>query len=629
MAFLSGLRRRDPLEETMAFVEAARQREGTPVSRRDVRGALGMPRPQPNAGSRVSPSALDPIRAQPAPQRPAGSPVIVEIDGLGRVEMGPEFASMSPEEQQATVAEIVASRGPPQEVRGVGQVTAMPQANDPLNQWGRGGVETITGALQGGGRVFDNAAELAQGAYNQTLGRVLGRSDSATRANQAGQGFQGLADQLPEGNAAGRFGGEVAASALLTRGVGGPIRQGAASGALMSEADDTGGFMRDIALGGAGGFIGDRIMRGVAGAIAPTVQPGARELANRGVRMTPGQVVGGRAQTVEDMATSFPYVGGAIEQGRRQSFEDFNRAAVREVAEAYNSVGGVRPIAIPDQPGRRAVAAVGNQLSQRYDDLVPRLSLLPDRQLADDITQAADILNSGDLSERAAGQFRQILMTQVQPHLSGSGAIPGPAYRQIERRLGERIARFSRDQTADGQAMAEGLRNIQQAFQGALQRSNPRHAEELAALNSGWSNLVRVEAAAGSSGAQGGIFSPAQFRSAVRGADNSVRRRAYARGEARMQELADAADEILPRSYPDSGTAGRLNISPARPEFWGGLLGRGLYGPGTQQNISNFLLRPRGPAAEATANAIRSLPAPQLGAFGLQQLFGIPIGSVP
>lgn len=616
-------RRRNPMNELTDYLalpqsspqQAVRQTFGPPAQ-----SPLVYSRPSQNRAAERSVSSARP------PRRQEPEPAVFEVEGLGEIELDP---SLSPEQQAQAIEELVGQRqqgGPSSLAEG-----------GPLADWGRGGIETLTGFAQGAGHVFDNAAELAQGAYNQTLGRAFGTSDSATRANQQGQGFEGAANMLPEGNRAGRFGGEMAASALLTRGFGGPATQGAATGALLSEAENTGDFVRDIAVGGVTGWGADRLVRGAQHLLTPNVQQGARVLAGRGVRMTPGQVVGGRAHEVEDMATSFPYLGGAIEQGRRQSYLDFNMAGIRDIAAAYNAVPGVRQIAVPNEPGRRAVASVGNQLSNRYESLIPRLRLIPDDQIFADVRAASEITTNGDMTPRAIRQFRGIVQNQVLSRLgwnpngpaSASRAltVPGTAfaprvvdgqsYRQIERGLSSQIARFGRSSDPDHQAMAEGFRQIQQAFQAALQRSNPAAADELAALNSGWANLVRVEGAAGSAGARAGIFSPAQFRQAVRGADNSVRGRAYARGEARMQALADAADEVLPPQYPDSGTAGRLNISMARPEFWLGAAGRRMYGPDAQQRISNFLLYPRGPASQAASNFLGALPAPQLGAGAL------------
>jgi hypothetical protein len=337
--------------------------------------------------------------------------------------------------------------------------------------------------------------------------------------------------------------------------------------------------------------------------------------------MSPGQAIPPLRRT-EERLMSRPFVGDQIVAQRRAGFEDFNVAALDDVVAPYNAVAP-RPVNVPRQAGRNSIRSVGDQLSNRYEQLIPNLALVPDQQLATDIQAVATNLTNGNLSPAAAQQFQTIMQQQVAPHL-GRGAMTGEAYRQVERRIGAQIRRYGRSDSPDDQAMAQAFEEMQDAFQGALARSNPRYSQELAALNTSWRNLVRVEGAA--SGARGGLFSPAQFRQAVRRGDNSTRGRGMARGEAPMQGLADAADEILPPQYPDSGTAGRMQMNPFDPRYWMGAAQGLAYTPRVQQGIVNAAMGPRPQFAQPVSDALRHLPAAQLGAFGgdafTRSLFG-------
>lgn len=510
---------------------------------------------------------------------------------------------------------------------------------NPMAAWGREGL----GAIQGIGDVLDNAAELAQDTWNATGGRLTGlTSDSATRANQgrrggiaglvAGDGprggFTGLINQIPgveiPDQGLGRTAGQIGAAALLTRGLPGPISQGAGSGLLMSEGDTWGERARDAAIGGATGYAADRIVRGVGALISPQVPQAARELHARGVPMSPGQAIPPLRRT-EERLMSRPFVGDQIVRQRQAGYEAFNVAALDEVVAPYNAVAP-RPVNVPREAGRASVRSVGDQLSNRYEALIPNLRMVPDQQLATDVATVAQNLTNGNLSPGAARQFQQIIQQQVMPHL-GRGPMTGEAYRQVERRIGNQIRRYGKSQAPDDQAMAQAFEELQDAFQGALARSNPRYAQELAALNTSWRNLVRVEGAA--SGARGGLFSPAQFRQAVRRGDNSTRGRGMARGEAPMQQLADAADEILPPQYPDSGTAGRMQMNPFDPRYWMGAAQGLAYTPGVQQGIVNAAMGPRPYFAPAVSDALRSFPSAQAGAYGGLGLISPFFGGVP
>lgn len=570
--------------------------------------------------------------------RAGTQPNRIQVDGVGTVEVSNEFFQLSQEQQDQAIQEMVRDYGarpaePTQDIQpSPGRQNYLPDwlhQAAPLSSGLRSAEELIhqgVGATQGAAGVLDNAAELLQGGYNQTLGRLFGQDYSATEANQGGGGFSGVTDRLPQGGGVGRTLGEIGASALLTRRLPGPFAQGAGTGALLSEAETPGQFAIDVLGGGAGGVIGERVIRGATSLAAPTVSSAARTLYDRGVRMTPGQVIPGLRRT-EDRLTSRPFVGDQIVRGRQQSYEDFNRVALEDVVAPYNAVGQT-PVRIPRTArGNAAVRSAGDQLSNRYERLVPNLTLLPDRQLADDITTIGTNLGDGDLTPAAVEQFQRIISNQVTPRLSGANPLTGESYRQIERSLGAQIRRYSASSNPDDQAMAAAFEEVQSAFQSALQRSNPRHAAELAALNESWANLVRVEGAA--AGAKGGLFSPIQFRQAVRRADRSTRGRAMARGEARMQDLAEAAVDVLPPEYPDSGTAGRSQMSPFDPRYWLGAAQGLAYGPRVQNLITEAYMAPRHPAAQSIADLIRLLPAPQAGAAGASAVTAPLFGPVP
>jgi hypothetical protein len=90
-------------------------------------------------------------------------------------------------------------------------------------------------------------------------------------------------------------------------------------------------------------------------------------------------------------------------------------------------------------------------------------------------------------------------------------------------------------------------------------------------LDQQYANFVRVQQAAGSAGATGGVFNPVQLAAAVRSTSPGLRKGQYAAGEALMQNLSDPAKEILSSALPESGTTPRA--------LWTAL-GAGLAGGG-------------------------------------------------
>ncbi|WP_066781893.1 hypothetical protein [Sphingomonas sp. CCH5-D11] len=190
------------------------------------------------------------------------------------------------------------------------------------------------GVAEGAANVWNHAADWLEGGLEQigvadevsALGSALG---FAPNVEQAVINQQRLSASSPyQGSTAGRLSGEFLASLPLGRLPGGAAVQGAATGALMSNQSDLAGIATDAAIGGAVGKVADVGLRKAADLASPFVEDGLRSLVRAGVRVTPGQTaragdsLGSRiASTIEDRATSLPFVGDAIQAGRARSVE--------------------------------------------------------------------------------------------------------------------------------------------------------------------------------------------------------------------------------------------------------------------------------------------------------------------
>lgn len=340
--------------------------------------------------------------------------------------------------------------------------------------------------------------------------------------------------------------------------------QGAAVGSLQPVTDPSESFAsqkveqmgKSAALGG-----GTSALFNVAGrALAPTIDESVKMLRSRGVTPTAGQALGGGAAKTEEALTSVPGVGDFIKNAQRRAVEDLNRATYDEVlAPVYRqeaAAAGKATTAIPrydGEVGHAGVRAIGDKLSKAYDDLVPHLALIPDEQLSADLTEAASAKSV--MSEQAATQFDRILETRLP-----KGPLQGESLKRLESQLTHDIGQFGRSQDPNHQMISNALTDVRSAVLDNLARSNPAAADRLTAINQGWANLTRVERAAANS--KDGVFSAEGLWNAVKAADTSVRKRSTARGTGGpMQDLANAGMKVLGRSYPDSGTPGRLLTS--------------------------------------------------------------------
>lgn len=338
----------------------------------------------------------------------------------------------------------------------------------------------------------------------------------------------------------------------------GSVAAGAGTGALMSAAEpvaqpgadyldtkkqqiETGGV-----LGAAAGPLGHMAGR----LLAPRIDQNVRELAGRGVQMTPGQAFGGTARTLEDTATSIPFVGDVVRSAQRRSVESFNRATANEVLKPLGQ-------AVPDNApvGRELIADVGRRIGQVYDDAISRAQPFgPDQQFAQDVRNVA----AQFLTPKARAEFNDIVRDRIMSRFGQGGQITPEVYQTVRSDLG-RLARLNgRSADKADQELAGAFGALRTAFDDLLGRTNPAIAPELDAANAAYAAMVRMEAAGGRVGAVDGVFTPAQLSGAVREADNSIRHRAYARGDALLQDMSDPARAVLPSKVPDSGSAVRI-----------------------------------------------------------------------
>jgi hypothetical protein len=337
---------------------------------------------------------------------------------------------------------------------------------------------------------------------------------------------------------------------------------GAGAGALepVGNGESVG---KNMLAGAAGGVAGQGVANRLAAVVSPTVRPSVRTLMDEGVTPTPGQILGGSFQKVEDKLTSVPIMGDAISAARTRGLDDFNRAA-------YNRV--LKPIGEQSDGavGREGIQAAADKISGAYNALLPKLSFKADQQFGQEVANLHGMAQT--LPPAQAAQFETILKTQLLDKITPAGLMNGESLKTVESELGRLGRSYSGSADAGQRELGRAISELQSSVRSTLVRSNPAQAAELQKINEGFANLVRVERAAGMQTAQYGVFTPNLLSNAVKAGDSSARKNAFAKGNALMQDLSDAGKDVLASKYPDSGTAGRLTLGV-------GAIGAGLASP--------------------------------------------------
>jgi hypothetical protein len=319
----------------------------------------------------------------------------------------------------------------------------------------------------------------------------------------------------------------------------------------------------DVALGAGGSFIGERL----AAMVRPRIKPEVEQLVNKGVNLTPAQITGGYLKSFEDRMTSILIIGDVINYARTKGIEEFNKAAYKQVLEPIGAK-------VPDVTGREGVRLVKKEITNAYDEVLPKITFVRDADLETKLANVGSQIDglTPDNATKVTNTVNKILNDYTV-----DGKIEGKTFKIVEEKLGKLAKQFGSSGNTDERLMGEAYQKAIGDIRESLARNNPQFAERLANINTAFSRYARIRAA-GSMANTTEMFSPSQLASAVRKTDISSGKDKYATGTAIMQDLADAAEKVLPNKYPESGTAGRL-LTPLAVGGAGGAAATGVLNP--------------------------------------------------
>lgn len=364
--------------------------------------------------------------------------------------------------------------------------------------------------------------------------------------------------------------------------------------------------LSQAAMGAALGPLADVGARAVSRIVQPQTGQAQRAMLSEGVELTPGQVLGGIGKRAEEKLVSWPFFGDAIRSAQGRSIESFNRAVGNR---ALGPIG--KQIPKDMKPGREMVAHIRKTLGDEYDALLPTLQFKPDQKFAHDVRQVVGMTRSQAFPEKQSRQFEGIIRDKLLSKMTPQGNMNGPSFKQAEEGLKKEAQSYLQSPDPDQRKLGEAIGEVLASLRSGLSRSNPQQAERLSKINQGYAAYARIRRAASSTGAQDGVFTPAQLQSAVKASDKSVGKGSFARGDAFMQDFSDSAKSAIQSNVPNSGTADRLMAAGAlggatmiEPTILAGTLaGSGLYTrPG--QNMLRALLASRPSGANSLSKAI-------------------------
>ncbi|WP_396189589.1 hypothetical protein [Flavobacterium sp.] len=285
--------------------------------------------------------------------------------------------------------------------------------------------------------------------------------------------------------------------------------------------------------------------------LAPNVRPEAAALREQGIPLTPGSAFGGAIQKVEQSAESMPIIGSIVTGAREKQFEQFNTAAYNKVLKNINPTLKIGA----NVAGRDAYNFVESTIRNEYTRIAPQLRVAYSPRVEKSFDAVVSRYAKGKLPTPLAKEF-ETYVNGLKADFSANQVIDGRRAQAIKEDLGNMAQAYSSAQGSE-RLLSNAYRDLQSLYMNLMRNQNPAYAKELTKVDSAFKDFVRVQTAMAKTRGEEAIFTPSQLEQAVRQSDKSVRKGAFARGNAPMQELAQRGVSVLGQKVPDSGTASR------------------------------------------------------------------------
>jgi len=359
------------------------------------------------------------------------------------------------------------------------------------------------------------------------------------------------------------------------------------------------------ALGGALGVGGE--------VLAPVVSRQAKALGKK-IPLTVGQYYPG-LKRAEEALTSMPFIGGGIRAQQERGMKAF---PVFMYNRALKPLGVELP---KNTPPRLAFSKARDIFNQKYKQALSGVEIDASDKFLDELSGIVSSAkqNFGEVGRKEATDFENTVIKEVLGRVK-NGKLSGEAIQDIQKTIGLEATKYQKSPEPINQKVFDALTELDVNMMDLIAKYSPANKELLQKTNKAYSQFVPLRAAQAK--AMEGVFTPAQAMSAVRAEERKAGAAGLGRlaaGEGRMQKPIEMAQNIIGKSLPDSGTAGRLLTGAAlyggggalvgapgdmSPEgailgLAGGMLGRGATTRGGQA----FLKRAAIPATAATLRA--------------------------
>jgi len=399
------------------------------------------------------------------------------------------------------------------------------------------GLEFVTSA----GGLAPNPVSQFFGSEAERVRQMNAAEEQAYLKQREAQGGTGIDVGRIVGNIASPanlVGGIRAAQGARALGAGAGM-QAAAAGAVqgaMQPVNEATGFGEEkatqIGLGAVGGKVGETVSGVLGKVMNPLASKAEQTMRELGITPTPGQTLGGAFKKAEDFAQNLPLVGEQIRSAREKVLFDFNKGVINKALDKVDDK-------LPENViGRDAVRYAADQVSNKYDEVLGKMKFDLDFKTTSGILGA---LNKANLPSAVQREEATNIINSIALDKFGGKTLTGAEYKSIESDLAKEVAKYKNSQSAADRNVGEALQGVLDTFKTELYHQNQRYTPQLRRIDSAYGDLKLMERAAANTGAENGVFTPKQYSLAVKQADLTRQKSAFAKGTARGQELSEAA----------------------------------------------------------------------------------------
>jgi hypothetical protein len=265
-------------------------------------------------------------------------------------------------------------------------------------------------------------------------------------------------------------------------------------------------------------------------------------LDDAGIETTAGMRLGGAANQGEQAAGSIGLFGANTARSRAN--ESFQNAVINQAIESTGEA--------VEGSGRKAIAQAQKAKKSAYDranKLFPEVKV--DSDVRGRVYEITDIAKENAATTGVANRFQRNVDSIFD---QTDGVISFDKFKEIE------TAFDGFKSQTDSKAMRDAYDNILGTIKDQAVGQSDEFKRALAQADATHARLAIVEDASMKAAHNTGGFTPVNYLNAIKGADKTARRNAFAGGRAPMQDVAEAAQEVIGDTIGDSGTAGRTAV---------------------------------------------------------------------